>query len=528
MVLSWDTLSVASFDRFSQEFDFEGYRLYKGTDPLLTDARVVTDINGTPTFYRPIAQWDLDNGITGPVSVLSNTASYDLGSDSGLEFSYIDTDVRNGVTYYYALVAYDRGFSDGDSPPVDPQENTFSIVTDLAGQVRTTSANAVAVTPRSTSPGFVDADVNEDLSAPTAGPGTGSISVEIVDASAVDPNSLYRISFFEGPGEIGDIYETASYEITNQTTGEVLVVRRPISPTTPVADGFVVTINNELDVALDPERTGWVEGLGTGSPQYSLDPRELDTYTTDWVATVGPDNTDAYVPTADDYELRWVDPNGPEQYTPPRIGGTIFGDPLPIIPYNVSRDSTVDLAIFDLNDNDEVDAFDEFVIYERPGGVGARRYRYRVSFDTTASVPPSAGDVLRLTNRKPFGDGAFFEFTLRAAGTDADAAREGLARISVVPNPYVIAAEWERRTQTAGRGERKIEFTNLPQSCTIRIFNLRGELLKTIEHTGRAGDGSASWDLRTEENLEVAYGIYFFHVEAPGLGEHTGRFAVVK
>ena len=69
---------------------------------------------------------------------------------------------------------------------------------------------------------------------------------------------------------------------------------------------------------------------------------------------------------------------------------------------------------------------------------------------------------------------------------------------------------------------------NLPQECTIRVFNVRGELLKTLEHRGTGGDGTESWNLKTEENLEIAYGIYFYHVEAPGLGEHTGRFAVVK
>ena len=48
VTLSWDTLSVNSFDRFLQDFDFEGYKLYKGTNALLSDARVISDVNGTP------------------------------------------------------------------------------------------------------------------------------------------------------------------------------------------------------------------------------------------------------------------------------------------------------------------------------------------------------------------------------------------------------------------------------------------------------------------------------------------------
>ena len=64
VTLSWDTLSVNSFDRFLQDFDFEGYKLYKGTNALLSDARVISDVNGTPKFYKPLAQWDLVNDIS--------------------------------------------------------------------------------------------------------------------------------------------------------------------------------------------------------------------------------------------------------------------------------------------------------------------------------------------------------------------------------------------------------------------------------------------------------------------------------
>jgi len=28
--------------------------------------------------------------------------------------------------------------------------------------------------------------------------------------------------------------------------------------------------------------------------------------------------------------------------------------------------------------------------------------------------------------------------------------------------------------------------------------------------------------------MQLAYGVYIFHVEAPGVGEYVGRFAVIK
>jgi hypothetical protein len=37
-----------------------------------------------------------------------------------------------------------------------------------------------------------------------------------------------------------------------------------------------------------------------------------------------------------------------------------------------------------------------------------------------------------------------------------------------------------------------------------------------------------AWDLRTKDNLDVAPGLYIFHVEASGVGDYTGKFAVIK
>ena len=37
-----------------------------------------------------------------------------------------------------------------------------------------------------------------------------------------------------------------------------------------------------------------------------------------------------------------------------------------------------------------------------------------------------------------------------------------------------------------------------------------------------------SWNLLTKDNLSLAYGVYIYHVDAPGIGEHIGKFAVIK
>jgi hypothetical protein len=68
----------------------------------------------------------------------------------------------------------------------------------------------------------------------------------------------------------------------------------------------------------------------------------------------------------------------------------------------------------------------------------------------------------------------------------------------------------------------------LPARCTIRIYTISGHLVDTIEHDSSLADGQAPWDLVSRDGMNVAYGVYIFHVEAPGLGEKIGRFALIK
>jgi hypothetical protein len=53
--------------------------------------------------------------------------------------------------------------------------------------------------------------------------------------------------------------------------------------------------------------------------------------------------------------------------------------------------------------------------------------------------------------------------------------------------------------------------------------------VKTIEQNGNINDGTATWDLRSKEGLEIAYGVYFYVVEVPGMSEKKmGKLAIIK
>ncbi|MDZ7339174.1 MAG: hypothetical protein ONB30_11595, partial [candidate division KSB1 bacterium] len=62
----------------------------------------------------------------------------------------------------------------------------------------------------------------------------------------------------------------------------------------------------------------------------------------------------------------------------------------------------------------------------------------------------------------------------------------------------------------------------------IRIYTVRGDLVDTIYHDSPASYGAATWDLVSKDGQDIAYGIYLYHIEAPGIGSTTGRFAVIK
>jgi hypothetical protein len=142
---------------------------------------------------------------------------------------------------------------------------------------------------------------------------------------------------------------------------------------------------------------------------------------------------------------------------------------------------------------------------------------------------PKTGDTAKLYLAKPFRAHDAFEFSMKAQGVDPVLASNSLNRIKVVPNPYVAAATWEERNPfNTGRGPRSIHFNHLPQVCTIRIYTVSGDLVATIEHNSTQLDGTAEWNLLTRDNLSVSYGIYIYHVDAPGIGQTVGKFAVIK
>ena len=142
---------------------------------------------------------------------------------------------------------------------------------------------------------------------------------------------------------------------------------------------------------------------------------------------------------------------------------------------------------------------------------------------------PNSGDTLYIDIKKPFLSSDIYEFTTKGAKVNTDLASDQLKNIFVIPNPYIAANAFEAQNiYSSGRGPREIQFRKLPANCTIRIYTVSGERVKTIDHFTSIDDGMETWDLLSKDNLSVSYGVYIYHVEAPGIGEHIGRFALIK
>ncbi|MDA0303094.1 MAG: T9SS type A sorting domain-containing protein [Bacteroidetes bacterium] len=110
-----------------------------------------------------------------------------------------------------------------------------------------------------------------------------------------------------------------------------------------------------------------------------------------------------------------------------------------------------------------------------------------------------------------------YTFSTANVATDlgnAVALSEALDQINVVPNPYYAFSAYE-----TSKLDNRIKITNLPEVCTISIFNLQGVLVRQFSKADPLT--SLDWDLKNEKNVPIAGGIYIIHVDVPGIGERT-------
>lgn len=100
-----------------------------------------------------------------------------------------------------------------------------------------------------------------------------------------------------------------------------------------------------------------------------------------------------------------------------------------------------------------------------------------------------------------------------ASENEKSVAKDNLGKVNVVPNPYYGFSEYEQ-----GKLDNVVKITNLPKTCTVKIFTLDGSLVRTLRKDNDDVT-SVNWDLKNEQGIAVASGFYIFHIDAPGVGE---------
>ena len=155
-------------------------------------------------------------------------------------------------------------------------------------------------------------------------------------------------------------------------------------------------------------------------------------------------------------------------------------------------------------------------------------YIMQVKLKSTPPFAASDGDVFTILPNYRLNATRQYNFTTtKATIGDKELMKTQLGKISVYPNPYFAHNKAE-----ANPLQRFIRINHLPSSAKIRVFTLAGELVKTINYDSNIPNSTpgstAQWDLRNENGLPVASGMYFIHVEIEGVGTKVLKLAIVQ
>lgn len=522
--ISWDDAAERSRDQLTGRFDFEGYRLYKSID--LGQRWDNIDRNAQPNVGPdpvPLAEFDKINGI---------------GADKGLQYSYVDSNVINGLEYWYSITAYDTGDSLVASLE-NPRGNNAE------------APNLGIAIPRSTASGRTPVAAT----VPTQ-TGTGNSNVVFAVQPADIPDAgdrAYVISFSPKVsienGNLRTIAQAAvhsagastahdfsltflsptTYRLRDLTGNSVLVANGTYTSGTPIAfAGLLLTLTDTSSFPDQRPEAGdsivVSPGMAITSNGVEVMPLRRLRYSTRMSTINGIVVT--------------VTPNNPIQSIQQTTGthpltvigkvtnaGIVPDETFRLTVVSVITDSGRTFAKVELKN-----AADSLIVRRdslKSGDVlTAIGFTLEVRFD--AARPPLAGTVveIRTVRQHLITYADQFTFSTTGARVDLKAAASGLERVKVVPNPYLISSLYEREFGALRREPiRQLKFNNLPPKCTIYIFTIAGDKVQTIEHD--SDNGTATWDLRGAGGRVIAPGIYLYLVKAES-GEKLGRFAVIK
>lgn len=670
--IAGEILGINTGNGFSDDYldyDFQGYRVWKSR-------------TGLPGSFTMLAQYDKVDGITRVQNYVLNpqgdvTITYvDVGTDSGLRYNYVDTDVINGQKYFYSVTAYDAqpyiGGPDVYPSPVDgvdiPKPSGLPISLETAP-----TSNVVSVVPWHAPASDLQNNAAASAVTHATGVSDGSIELEVVDPAAVI-NGSYTVNFYNLPDSVGGkevIYgaETSAdqfvFEVEragnpvafsskvddprtfidggngildldslgNPINGDLIFDDRLFStaiaiPDADLSDEQFDVCDGLLVKAYGPPLDGvsaaytngsqyTTAGVGAGQRWFSgvnfglelvgggvglsyhflgspIDPASLKTVEirfsrTVWQTSYGHagafGNQNEFFPvpfTVWDVDQEDALPdrmlntmsrdgslfNGNGWFLDNTLGGDGSGPQqrtyLHIILSNY--DSTAG-SLTGLNAGNTNAIWSLALSPRAVTGAPADGFTWNTLLKTARGAGSPSGTTVDATERDAIyaqipdegklkltapnvivtSDTYTFTTTARTAATKAQT-KSMMKDIRVVPNPYYGRSDYQ-----ASLFDKRVKFTNLPAECTIKIFTVSGDLVRTLTHNGASSNNvqngndrrntnplnlfaeptagftaMETWNLQNDDGKFVASGMYIALIEAKGFGKKLVKFAIIQ
>ena len=488
--LSWDAAAEQFVDPLSQLQDFRGYKLYRSDNLGYSWGKVKT------------------SGLTSCQTLDYDSLTVYRKNAPGepMPHSFIDDSVTNGVEYWYCLVAFDAGDT---SVPIDPLQNSFG----SPGRDR----NVVKVIPKTHPAGYYSSQSTVSRF-PASDTSWGAIWPQTLDQATAGKNP-HKVVFYE------DDYSTW-WAVIDTVTGDTILKDQSMQFAYeentsdsllryyPIANGLQVAVFNG---PREPEYFAQT-GFATAGDTTLIYRRNF--ITTEILWEPGHLGSDKHFRST--YEIRWTAGGS--------TGFDIFDGVTPVTcpfeVWNVTTNQRCHIEIFDRFadgvfsplDNDYIGIVDFPYDAQPHFEAWPAHHVWFHSLEGAQANTAQVGDVYTIGGAPVNGPADVYYFS--PDGINAASASKELRNVKVVPNPYFARASWERVNAPS-----KMYFTHLPDKCTLRIYTLAGDLVRSIEHA--SSEGAAAWDLLTESGRQAASGIYYYHIES-AYGETMGRFAIVN
>lgn len=134
-----------------------------------------------------------------------------------------------------------------------------------------------------------------------------------------------------------------------------------------------------------------------------------------------------------------------------------------------------------------------------------------------------AGKLVIELDKYPLTPEDIFKYKVNV-DLSAEERKSQFDKVNVFPNPLFAFNSAASYTGQAF-DDPYVTFSNLPEEVTVKIYTLSGTLIRTLQKNET--NPFLRWDLRNEDNLRIASGMYIAIVSNPEMGDKVLKFAVI-